>query len=255
MPATLKAADLYLTYGSGYVLEGLAIEIESGAPPVGLIGPSGVGKTTLIGVLTGDVKAPRGTVTFDGRPVQRLRMKSKSDFKARVRAVSQYSMTVSDPRATPRRVLMDAMKVARRGGRSHATPSEEMLGAVGLAEGLADRTMITLSGGERQRVALAKALATRPEILLLDEPLTALDPNSRGDITRGLREMIASLGIGVLLASHDLELVERLCPTVHAMGDGKIVASGPMRQILDNPENPMLRELAEAAPLAVQRFR
>jgi ABC-type glutathione transport system ATPase component len=252
---TLKANDLYLTYGDGYVFDGLSIEVDSAAAPVGLVGPSGVGKTTLIGALTGAVKPPRGTVTFDGRPVQRLRLKSKAEFTARVRAVSQYSMTIYDPRLTADRQLQRAMKVARKGGRSHATPVADMLAAVGLDSSHGDRPLITLSGGERQRVALATALATRPEILLLDEPLTALDPHSRGALARHLGGMIASLGIGVLLASHDLELVGRLCPTVHAMADGKIVATGPLETILADPDHPTLAELAEAAPLAVQRFR
>src|SRR5690606_15716744 len=165
---TLKANELYLTYGDGYVFDGLSIEISSGQPPVGLIGPSGVGKTTLNAALSGQLKPPRGTVTFDGRPVARLRMRSKAEFNARVSAVSQYSMTISDPRMTAERRLRDAMKVARKGGRSHATPLPEMLAAVGLDAEKAYRPMVTLSGGERQRVALAAALATRPEILLLD---------------------------------------------------------------------------------------
>lgn len=252
---TLKATDLYLTYGDGYIFDGLSIEVDSDAAPVGLIGPSGVGKTTLIAALAGQLKPPRGTVTFDGRPVARLRMKSKSEFNARVRAVSQYSMTISDPRVTAQHRIKEAMKIARKGGRSHATPIEEMLAAVGVDGDAAYRPMVTLSGGERQRVALASALATRPEILLLDEPLTALDPHSRGAMARHLRGLIEQLGIGVLLASHDLELVERLCPRVHAMVDGKIVATGPLSEILAEPENEALKELAEAAPLAVQRFR
>jgi len=252
---TLKATDLYLTYGDGYIFDGLSIEIDSDAPPVGLIGPSGVGKTTLIGSLTGAVKPPRGTVTFDGRPVQRLRLKSKAEFTARVRGVSQYSMTVYDPRLTADKQLKQAMKIARKGGRSHATPIADMLAAVGLDTSHAARPMITLSGGERQRVALATALATRPEILLLDEPLTALDPHGRSALAQHLGGIIASLGIGVLLASHDLDLVRRLCPTVHAMAEGKIVASGSLEEVLANPEIESLKELAEAAPLAVQRFR
>src|SRR5690606_1204217 len=252
---TLKANELYLTYGDGYVFDGLSIEISSGQPPVGLIGPSGVGKTTLIAALSGQLKPPRGTVTFDGRPVARLRMRSKAEVNARVSAVSQYSMTISDPRMTAERRLRDAMQVARKGGRSHATPLPEMLAAVGLDAEKAYRPMVTLSGGERQRVALAAALATRPEILLLDEPLTALDPNSRGAMARHLLFLNEPLGTVVMLASHDLELVERVCPTVHAMADGRIVATGPLQQILAEAEHPVVKELAEAAPLAVQRFR
>lgn len=252
--STLKATDLYLTYGQEYIFDALSLELNSGGAPVGLIGPSGVGKTTLIQALAGNLKIPRGSVTFDGVPVARLRLKNKAAFKAKVRAVSQYSMTISDPRLTAQVRLKEAVKVARKGGRSHATPIEQMLAAVGLTGEHARRSMITLSGGERQRVALATALATRPEILLLDEPLTALDPHSRGELARHIAALVAELGIGLLVASHDLELVERLCPTVHAMVEGKIVATGSMHEVLDQPENPVLAELAAAAPLAVQRF-
>lgn len=252
--STLKATELYLTYGDGYVFDGLSIELHSKSAPLGLIGPSGVGKTSLIQALAGNLKTPRGIVTFDDRPVARLMLRSKAAFRAKVRAVSQYSMTISDPRLTAAARLKEGLKIARRGGRSHATSVEEMLAAVGLHEGHAHRSMVSLSGGERQRVALAAALATRPEILLLDEPLTALDPHSRGDLARHIRTLVEDLGIGLLVASHDLELVQRLCPTVHAMADGKIVATGSMNEILDQPSHPVLAELATAAPIAVQRF-
>src|SRR5690606_2350122 len=125
--STLVAKDLYLTYGDGYIFDGLSLEVASGAAPVGLIGPSGVGKTTLIADLASKVKPPGGSVPIDGRPVAKRRLKSKSECAARVRAVSQYSMTVSDPRLTPQRRIAEAMKIARRGGRSHATPIEETL--------------------------------------------------------------------------------------------------------------------------------
>ncbi|EWS80925.1 ABC transporter [Brachybacterium phenoliresistens] len=251
----LKASGVSLSYGGPDVLSDVDIEVTSGSAPVGLVGPSGGGKTTLVGVLSGAQKVLRGTVTFDGRPVSRLRLRSKSEFSARVRAVSQYSMTISDPRVTAQIRLREALKVARKGGRSHGTSIETMLDAVGLDMSAGTRPMATLSGGERQRVALATALATRPEILLLDEPLTALDPHSRSAMTAHLRELIERLGVGVLLASHDLELVERLCPTVHALVGGTVLPAAPLREVLRDPEHPELAELASAAPIAVARFR
>jgi ABC-type glutathione transport system ATPase component len=108
--------------------------------------------------------------------------------------------------------------------------------------------------GERQRLALAVALATRPAALLLDEPLTAVDPGMRGEVVRRLAETTARLGTAVLLVSHDLELVDRLCPTVHVLADGTFVASGALQEVLATSTHPAVRGVAEAAPLAAQRF-
>jgi ABC-type glutathione transport system ATPase component len=103
-------------------------------------------------------------------------------------------------------------------------------------------------------VALASALATRPEILVLDEPLTAVDPGQRSEIAGRLRGIIEQLGTGVLVASHDLELVQRLCPEVAFLADGVIVARGPLNDVLANPAHEEVRDLAINAPRAVQRF-
>jgi ABC-type multidrug transport system ATPase subunit len=112
----------------------------------------------------------------------------------------------------------------------------------------------SLSGGERQRLALALVLATRPEVLILDEPLAGVDPEMRGHLVRTIADTVSGTGAGLLVVSHDLQMVERLCPAVHFLSDGVFLASGPMREVLATPE-PVIRELALAAPLAVQRFR
>lgn len=157
------------------------------------------------------------------------------------------------------RTLSAALKDARRAGRPSGRSVEDLLGDVALEPRYAPRTVQSLSGGEKQRVALAVALATRPRALLLDEPLTAVDPAMRGDVVRHLAGATAELGTAVLLVSHDLELVERMCPTVHVLADGTFVASGSLRDVFagtaPGADHPAVRGLAEAAPLAVQRFR
>lgn len=255
MPATLSATGIHASYPGQVVLEGIDLTLTGGHAPLGLVGPSGVGKTTLVRILSGALTPDQGRVMFDGHPVTKKRGKGTKSFKAAVRFVSQDSMTITDPRETPASRLKGASQVARRGGRTHSMTPTELLAAVGLGEHFLKRNMITLSGGERQRIALATALATRPEILILDEPLTAIDPSTRGEIARTLAETIDRLGMGVLLASHDLELVSRLCPEVVFLADGQLVERGPLATVLATSEHPAVKDLAEFAPLAVQRFR
>ncbi|MFC7375133.1 ABC transporter ATP-binding protein [Brachybacterium sp. GCM10030268] len=231
------------------------LTISAGEAPLGLLGPSGAGKTTLIDVLRGELKPSAGDVTYQARSVGRLRGKDRKEFRAAVRFMSQYSMTISDPRETVRARLQRAAKEARKGGRTHAVSPAEMLATVGLEDHVLDRALITLSGGERQRVALATALATRPEILVLDEPLTAVDPGMRGEIAASLTALIQRLGVGTLIASHDIELLQRMCPQVAFLGQRRILARGPLEEVLASTEHEDIRDLAASVPQAIQRFR
>lgn len=256
MSATpLIAQSVVAGYPGQRVLEGIDLEITPGMAPLGLLGESGAGKTTLVDVLAGAIRPSAGQVTWRGRNVSRIRGRDKKGFRAAVRFVSQYEMTILDPRETVANRLDRAAKEARKGGRTHGISAADMLASVGLGPQYLTRTMRTLSGGETQRVALATALATRPEILVLDEPLTAVDPNTRAELAAGLRATIERLGIGVLLASHDLELLQRLCPQIAYLGQGRILARGSLGEVLSHTEHEQIRDLAIANPLAVQRFR
>jgi ABC-type glutathione transport system ATPase component len=129
-----------------------------------------------------------------------------------------------------------------------------VLARVGLEPRYLPRTLHSLSGGEKQRLALADALASRPEILVLDEPATALDPALREAVADQLVDL-AAVGVGLLVVSHDLRMVDRLTDTVHVLADGQIVESGPLRRLLAEPQHEDTRELAEAFPEAVGAFR
>lgn len=257
MPASsqLTATAVHAGYPGEEVLRGIDLTLTAGEPPLGLLGASGSGKTTLLSTLSGEHSPSSGQITWDGRSVAKLRGKDKRRFRAAVRFVSQYAMSISDPRETVRSRLELAAKEARKGGRTHSVSPAELLESVGLAEHYLPRTMRTLSGGETQRVALATALATRPEILVLDEPMTAVDPSTRERISATLAETIRRLGIGTLIASHDLELLQRLCPEILFLGEGRILARGSLDEVLSHTEHEEIRDLAEANLVAVQRFR
>lgn len=251
----LQAHDFWGGYPGNEVLQGISLTVTPGDAPVGIVGPSGVGKTTVARALRGTVRPTRGQVSYDSRPVHRLRGKAGKSFRANVRFMSQDSMTITDPRLTVEGNLRLALKDARKAGRTHATATADLLAAVALEERFAARRMVTLSGGERQRVALATALATRPQILVLDEPFTAVDPQSRGTMSRRLGDLLAELGTAAVVISHDLELIERMCPRVEFLAEGAIVASGPLGDVLAGGAHEAIRDLSEAAPKAVQRFR
>lgn len=251
----LVAHDLWVTYDYEPVLRGITLALGPGREPVGVVGPSGAGKTTLVKALLGAVRPSQGSVTFHGKSTSRLRRGDKKQFTGEVRHVSQSGVPTQDPRLTVEKYLAGALKDARRAGRTHATTMDTLLEFVALEGHFVSRRLITLSGGERQRVAMAHALATRPEVLIMDEPLTAIDPGLRSEVLRRLGALTRDLGIGVLLVSHDLEAIDRLCSTVHVLAEGQFVASGELRAILAAPGHSVVADLAEAAPLTAQRLR
>lgn len=253
--AIIVATGLKAGYEGEEVLHGVDLAITGRSAPVGIIGPSGVGKSTIVRALMGIITPYGGTVSYRGRPVHKLRRGEKKVFAGEVRRVSQEGVPTTDPRLTAEKYLTGALKDARKAGRTHASTIDGLLDFVALEQHFAGRTLVTMSGGERQRLALAHALATRPDVLVLDEPLTAIDPGLRSEILRRLKTLAGDLGISVLLVSHDLESVERLCSTVHVLADGVVVASGPLSEILANPSHPVVADLAAAAPLTAQRLR
>lgn len=245
MPATLTATDLHVGHAGVEVLSGIDLSLEEHAPPLGLIGPSGAGKTTLIDTLRGAIRPRRGRVVFNGRDVTRRRGRGAREFRAAVRFVSQYSLTITERKETVASRLEQAAHVARHAGRTHSLTPAELLESAGLEPHFLPRATLSLSGGERQRLALAAALATRPQILVLDEPLTAIDPHARARIAGTLKETIDRLGMGVLIASQDLELIGRLCPEVVFLAEGRLVEQGPLRDVLRDSTHRAVRELAE----------
>ncbi len=250
----LRAIGLAAGYGGRDVVTDIDLQLAPGTAPMGLVGPSGAGKSTILAALRGRVRPTAGRATWGERTVGKLDRRTRRAFDVAVRAVDQEALPGVDPRWTADRLVCEAFDQARRAGRPAAGSPIEVLDAVGLGVRFAVRSIGSLSGGERQRLALAHAIAARPRILLLDEPATAVDPGARAGVLR-LLEAVAADGTAILLASHDLEFVGRLCPQVQVVVDGAIVAGGPLPRVLAESEHPAVRELAAAAPLAVQRFR
>jgi ABC-type dipeptide/oligopeptide/nickel transport system ATPase subunit len=251
--AQLQARDIWAGFGASDVLTGVDLTLGPG-DAVGLIGRSGVGKSTLVEILAGAAAPNRGSVTFDGRKMFKPARRDKKALRARVRVVHQNGHGAADPLASVEKAVKAALDDARSAGRSTGMGVEAALADMELPAHLLSRRVGTLSGGERQRLALSLALATRPEILLLDEPLTAIDQGTRIRLAGVLAERLAADGTGLLLASHDVRLVEQLTRTVHVLAEGTFVEHGPLRELLANPQHPDTREFVDALPEATLRW-
>lgn len=244
---TLSARGIRVGYGGQHVLSGIDLDLAPGSA-VGLLGRSGAGKTTLVEVLAGRMRPEHGHVTLDGRSVSKPGIRDKKIIRALVRSVSQNGQGMIDPLHTVERVMRSALDEARRAGRSTGAGAAEVLATVQAPAHLLPRRFGTLSGGEKQRVALAQALATRPDVLLLDEPLTAVDPSERDRVAATIAAIAAEHGTTLFLASHDLHLLERLTDEVHVLADGRLVERGPLSRVLRDPQHSATREIAEALP-------
>ena len=224
---SLLVEDLAFAYPDGHqALYGVDLRVERGER-VALLGPNGAGKTTLVLHLNGILAAGRGSVTVAGLPVGR---RTLHEVRRRVGIVFQdpddqlFMPTVGEDVAFgPRNLGLPEPEVARR--------VAEALGAVGMS-GYADRPPHHLSFGQRRRVAVATVLSMHPEVLVLDEPSSNLDPAGR----RELAEVLESLPVTVLMVTHDLPYALQLCSRSVVLDAGRVVADGPTGELLGDAE-------------------
>src|SRR5216683_3243978 len=205
-------------------VDGVDLEIGRG-DALALVGESGSGKSTLALALAGLLRVDRGEIRFDGRGLPASR--SRAD-RRRIQMVFQDPYSSLNPRLTVGGMLRELLRVHHVVPRSQVRASStELLTLVGLGEADLSAYPRQFSGGQRQRVAIARALALRPDVLVADEPVSALDVSVQATILNLLSELRASLGLTMVLISHNLAVVRHLCDTVAVMYLGRIVESGP----------------------------
>ncbi|MCG2797522.1 MAG: ATP-binding cassette domain-containing protein [Cellulomonas sp.] len=253
MAATVVARGVVAGYGGAAVLDGVDVTVGPG-DAIGLLGASGVGKSTLLAVLGGEIPATLGSVAFEGHRVFKPARRDRKMLRARLRTVHQNGLAGLDPTQSVERAVRGALDEARAAGRSTGRDTVSALELFGLPAAFAGRRIGTLSGGERQRLTLAIALAPRPDVVLLDEPLTAVDPQMRLELARLVAAVAADEGIGLLVASHDMALLDALTRSVHVLADGRLVEHGPLRTVLADPKHEATRELATALAVATRSF-
>ena len=237
----LSAHGLTRHYAHTTAVSDVSLSLHDGEV-VGVVGESGSGKSTLVRMLLGAEDPDEGRVTLDGEPWAPLAESSRRSRRRRIQLVAQNPRGAFLPTWTIGRTIGEALAAAGVPRVQHATRTAELLERVELDPAFAGRRPRTLSGGQLQRAAIARALAVAPDILLLDEPLSALDVSVASRILALLRRL-RDEGTAMILVSHDLAVVGELADRILVMRSGSVVEEGAATEIFAAPAHPFTREL------------
>jgi peptide/nickel transport system ATP-binding protein len=221
---------------------------------LGIVGESGCGKSTLARMLTGLLEPTAGTIRLDGRPITRLNRAEQRRFHQTVQLVFQDPIASLNPRKTVRQILegpLEALTDLDRTARRERVRA--LMDEVGLRPEFIDRYPHEFSGGQAQRIGIARAMAVEPRLLVLDEPVSALDVSVQAQVLKLFRELQQRRGLTYLFISHDLAVVEALSTDVMVMYRGKVVEAGPRDRVFATPRHDYTRTLLAAVPVPGRR--
>ncbi|MBX9640879.1 MAG: ATP-binding cassette domain-containing protein [Mycobacteriaceae bacterium] len=229
--------DVSVDFGKVAAVRGVALSVPTGKT-VALIGPSGCGKSTLIRACLGLVRLSSGVVTVGGQevgPATLASVRRKTGYVVQDGGLFPHLTARQNVALMPTRLGLDATNRVK-----------DLSELVRLPLDLLDRYPAELSGGQRQRVALMRALVLDPDLLLLDEPLSALDPMVRSGLQDDLKEVFVELGKTVVMVTHDMPEAAHFGDVIVLMNEGRVVQSGPLEDLLGSPADPFVRAFIEA---------
>uniref|UniRef100_UPI003BAD0289 dipeptide ABC transporter ATP-binding protein n=1 Tax=Streptomyces sp. NBC_01592 TaxID=2975889 RepID=UPI003BAD0289 len=229
-------------------VDGVGFELDRGET-LGLVGESGSGKSTTARLILGLERADSGAVLLDGADVTTVRGAARRALHRRIQLVYQNPYASLNPRFTVEELLTEPLRNHHIGAKEQwGATVRRLLADVALPAGTGRRKAAELSGGQRQRVAIARALVLGPELLVCDEPVSALDVTVQARILELLIDLQERHGLSYLFISHDLAVVAQVSDRIAVMRDGRIVESGPADELLRSPSHPYTKELLAAVP-------
>jgi len=245
---SLPREKLFQAPGKVHALRGVSLSIQAGRS-LGVVGESGSGKSTLARLVMALEPPTSGRVRLLGRDLHALPREALRAARRDFQMVFQDPYGSLDPRQSVERIVSEPL--AAQGDASRAEQhrrASEVLEAVGLRASDLRKVPHEFSGGQRQRIAIARALVTRPRLIVADEPVSALDVSVQAQVLNLMQDLQAEFGITYLLISHDLAVVQHLCEDVAVLWQGRIVEQGPPERLFAQPQHEYTRALVQAVP-------
>jgi len=216
----------------------------------GLIGESGSGKTTVGNLISKMIDADKGEVHYEGMNLFHLTHNETQKWRKSFQVVFQQSRESLDSKRSVREIIIEPLRIHNVVPKDEREKEvEKLLDMVGLAPLFMDKLPTELSGGQKQRVGIARALAVRPEVLLLDEPLSALDVSVQGQVINLLNRLKDEMNLTYILITHDLNVVKQMCNRAAIMRFGEIVEQGDIHQVMEMPKHTYTKTLLSASEL------
>ena len=234
----IEVSDLHVRYGVYEAVKGISFTLGKGEI-LGIVGESGSGKSTIAKTLMGLEKPSSGRI--------QVKVRGEGERRTNVQMIFQDAVGSLNPRMTVRQTLAEVLKLKHSKNSKTQTP-ESLLDLVGLSSAVLDQYPREMSGGQCQRISIARALACEPEVLIADEPVSALDVSVQARILNLLRDLRRDLGLSILLIAHDLAVVKNVCDRICVMEHGLFVDAGDAEEVFDHPTSEYTKRLLSAVP-------
>jgi oligopeptide transport system ATP-binding protein len=244
--AVKKGAIFRKAFGKVHAVSDVSFKIESNES-VGLVGESGSGKTTIGRIVAGLMDPSSGSVLFEGKDISKMTKQELSNFRQRIGIVFQEPLASLNPRMRIAQVIAEPLNIAHRGSKEDRQKRvEELLSLVGLGKGDASKRPHQFSGGQLQRIAIARALALSPSLIVADEPVSSLDVSIQAKILNLMRDVQKEFGLAFLLISHDLGAVRHVTDRAVVLYLGHVMEQSRTNDLFSSARHPYTRALLSA---------